>query len=258
MNILENINNFLDSNNIKSITDLNNYISNERIKFFNTFTITSLGEPSFTHSKDSTNKIAPLLYMPGNTKEQFVNNLSIISINNLYLLAMKKLEFNYSKFHDFIDELLLLRKQLKHKNYKQYELEIIFIKYYVNSIYGMIDNTRSVLTSSADRPRELITLESQKIVFGIIETLLQHNCPVYYVNVDEIYTSLDDSTRKLLNDNQIIDIEDSNAFFIAPKKLLIGIRQIIGLKEVNEKEIIKENKHFFGNRYPDIFPEYAI
>jgi len=256
------------------IDTLSNY---GNIDFFNNITLSILDKPAFTHDKNNSNNISALTYVPHSVKDKFVESVEIISFNNLYQGIIHNMEFNYENYPKFLRLLFEVRKDLK-KEYSEthnnlFDTTQMLIKLYLNMVYGMIDNERSILTSSNSTPRSYITKVGTEAVLTIVSFLLNKSYPIFYIDTDEIHTNkltdadfneLDSLISKNLNNINTsittIDRENEirNAYYIAKKRFLIGNMNSRGMKTPDINDILKENKKFFGHKYPDIFPEYRI
>lgn len=265
----------LTQNTIETYIKDKSYIS-----FFNDLTVLMVGKPNYTH--DKTNKtVSALVYIPKASKNKYVDSTSVISIDSFYMGVISKLTFNYPKYNDLLETLFHLRKSIKTGLYFDGYDEIkntvqILIKKYLNLVYGMINNTKSVLTSELDNPQQYIVRESKTAILMIIELLLNRGLPIYYVDTDEIhtgtvsneiYTELNEyfttEVSKVINTNISKISIDSNSFlssyYVDKKKYLLGKDiEERGLKRVVDKDVRKENKQYFGENYPEFFPEYTF
>jgi len=256
------------------IDTLSNY---GNIDFFNNITLSILDKPSFTHNKNNSNNISSLTYVPHSVKDKFVSSVDIISFNNLYQGIMINMEFNYTNYPKLLNLLFEVRKDLKKEYFETrnnlFDTTQMLIKLYLNMVYGMIDNERSILTSSNNAPRSYITKVGTEAVLSIVSFLLNKSYPIFYIDTDEVHTTkllyedfneLKMTIAQNLNNinTNITYIERetkiTNAYYIAKKRFLIGDMNNRGMKSPNLNEILKENRKFFGHKYPDIFPEYRI
>ncbi len=265
-----------------SITEdnYNEYLQTETFTtFFNDITIANLGEPNFTHKKASQTK-GSLVYMPDSVKDKFVSHIDIITINSFYFGALVRLEYNYPTYVKFMNDLIVVRKKFKQlvliEDGETANIAQILIKTYLNLIYGMIDNAQSVLTSSHEAPREFIIDTTKTTILTVASFLTNKGIPIYNIETDEIHcASISLETYVELQEfyklecNKYIDTSIStiskdedgfnSAYYVSKKRYMLGNKaRVKGLKEVKNQEVLKENKQYFGQNYPMIFPEYAL
>lgn len=277
--ILETFTNYAKDNNLNT-QNCNDFLKSETyISFFNDITVSILGEPLFTHDKTPATKGA-LVYMPHATKERFVDSIDILSINALYYGILGRLEYNYQNYTEFIKILKETRTNIKKEmmdNGVDETLNITqqLMKIYMNLIYGMIDNAQSVLTSSHSAPREFIVEESKKAILMVASFLVNKSLPIFYIDTDEIHTErLSDEILKELVEfyesecSKVIDTKIStldrdnmrniSSYYVYKKRYITGDMKSRGMKHVDRNEVLSENKKFFGENFPDIFPEYSL
>ena len=211
--------------------------------------------------------------------------MDILYVANLYVgvIISGNLKFNYPHYEDFLKNLINLRNTLKIKNKKTRNEKdmviILLIKTYINSVYGMLDNTQSVVSSKLENPREYITETSKNIILNIVSFLLNKSIPVFYIDCDEIYIpKLTIQTIKDLKSNfkkecgAIIDtsissviiddtITNKDAYIIDKKKMIVyddNKCTATGLPLIDGERVLVQNKKFFGRNYTEIFPEYNL
>lgn len=278
-------------------TIINNYITKHNItkdnvdhvlrsigypSFFNDITIGCLGLRRHDETK-SQQTTSALLYVPETVKNTLLSNFNIIYISNLYfgIIASGKIEFNYENFHVFLEELFTLRTKLKKEfiiNHDPYiELKIYIIKIYMNCVYGMIDNSSSIISTKIYNPRELIVETARNIMLKTISFFINKTIPIYYVNIDELFIPHIDDTilcdainffKSNLNTYTNISISgicnentSLHGYILSKKQFIIcnaDKTRTMGLKLVDNDKVLVENKKYFGRNYKDIFPEYAI
>ena len=274
---------FIDYINDHNLTQLNYTEEISEISFvtfFNDITSDILGTPFFTHEKCS-NTTSSLIYIAESAKEMFISDIDILTINSMYYGVITRLEYNYPQYNELLKDLFLLRKIMKKRAVEgnlPYDANLvqILIKTYLNLVYGMIDNARSILTSSHDTPREHIIESSKKAILSITAFLMNKGIPVYYIDTDEIhcgsislehYVALQEFYNLVTDeyvDTTIATIsKDSdgftNGYYKAKKQFVLGEKtRVVGLKEVNDVNVKFDNKKYFGRTFPHQFPEYAI
>lgn len=252
--------------------------------FFNELTTDFLGLPNFTYDDRRTSSEASLSYIDDAVTESLINNLTEVSVNNLFVVSAlsNDIEYNYPEFKALVGELFDIRNSLKteFKNSDDTNRDTIdtaqtLIKYYLNTIYGAIDNSLTVLSSNNNNGRQIIVERSKNIILSIVEFLIKQNHPIFCIDTDVIYTDKLSEIQKTelikfiktrfddVLDSRYLNLnfesEDLSGYFISKKKFIIGKKlQSKGLREINVPNIIKYNKMYFGKEYPDIFPEYSF
>jgi len=252
------------------------------IHFFNSLTVTCLGEPEFTHDKYNETS-SSLLYVPESTKELLIPSLDIIHISTLYIGIMtnSEIRYNYGNYKEFLIEILELRKQIKkdfyHNNDMHDETIQQLMKMYLNIVYGMIDKADSVLTVDMNNPRKYIVETSKKIMATVVSFYLNRSLPIYHINTDEIFAkhiSTDEINelkkyyeymcKDLINLNiSKLEIDENEygmiGMVIGQKKFWVSkdIR-VVGIKLVDDRSVLSNNKQYFGKNFREIFPEYTL
>ena len=254
------------------------------INFFNYITIQLLGNPKQSPIiKQKTT--GALIYFPDEIKEKSISNFDIVSVSNLYygILTNGLIPFNYEKYTSFLSDLYELRKKYKETLKDQYNEKLmsksILVKCYMNSVYGMINNPSSVLTSKMDNPREFIVEQSKKIMLSVVSFFINKSYPLYYIDTDEMFvphisetlfeelqsyfikncsqfTNLNIS-KPFISDNQ----KKLNGYMVAKKRMMYGCGEktkMVGLYKADDNVVLIQNKKFFGRNYKEIFPEYSI
>jgi hypothetical protein len=250
------------------------------IAFFNDITINILGNPIYSFDKCATTT-SSLTYIAESAKETVITNLDIIEITEMYHGVISRLDYNYKNYPELLQNLFELRKKMKKKVFEEeigYDVNLIqmLIKVYLNLVYGMIDNKRSVLTSNLDTPREFIIESSKKAMLNITAFLINKGIPVYHINTDEIHCgsiSLEDYedlqnhystiTEEFINTTTAKLNKNLNGFvngyYKAKNQFILGEKiRMQGLTEVNDDNVRYDNKKYFGSTFPHQFPEYAI
>lgn len=278
--IIETFTTYVREHNLTS-DNLTHYMQEKTyVTVFNDLTLENLGLPMFTHKKTPTTT-GSLLYMPEAVRNKYVSCIDILTINSLYFGAITRLGYNYPNYTEFMTSLFVVRKQLKKQLFEEgmdEEIHVIqlLIKSYLNLIYGMIDNARSVLTSTHEAPREFVVENTKKAILTIVCFLINKGISVYNIETDEIHCSnislenyvelqefytkecaeyIDTTVCTLSKDSKGF----TSAYYISKKKYMIGNElKSIGLSLVKDSDILMENKKYFGKNYPDIFPEYTI
>lgn len=278
--ILETFTNYVRVNNLTA-ENCHEFIQTETYTtFFNDLTIDNLKEPNFTHDKCPATK-GSLVYMPDAVRNKYVPHIDIININSFYFGALVRLDYNYDNYVEFIDELFKVRKDIKKRIYNGdigdgLNAIQILIKVYLNLIYGMVDNAQSVLTSTHEAPREFIIEQTKFALLSVASFLTNKGVAIYNIETDEIHcASISLETYVELQEfytvecDKYIDVSRcllskdeegfTSAYYVAKKKYMIGDKsRVKGLADANNEEILKENKQYFGQNFPEIFPEYAL
>lgn len=252
--------------------------------FFNDLTTGFIGLPNFTYDDRKTSSEPSLIYMADAVADHLVRKITEISVDQLFLVSTLSddIEYNYPNFKELISTLLALRKNLKTEFTNTNSLvrdsinvAQLLIKYYLNTVYGVMDNPLSVLSSKNNNARHIIVDRSKRIILSIVEFLVKNNHPVFYIDTDVVYTDeLSVHDRHLLVKfvktsfegliesrylNLSFDYDNLAGYFIGRKKFIVGKHlQTKGLWEVQPDNIIKSNKIYFGKEFPDIFPEYSF
>jgi hypothetical protein len=249
------------------------------INFFNEITVNILGKPTYTHDK-CTKTSQALTYIAESAEDRFIKNINILSINSMYQGSITRLNFNYDNYHQLLEQLINLRKKMKKSfledNNSEANLIQILIKSYVNLVYGMIDNSMSVLTSSNEKPREFVIENSKKAILSITAFLINKQIPVYYIDSDEIHCGdISQDNFMLLQEyystvtEEFIDTKVSkldknsdgfiNGYYKSKNKFMLSEKtRMRGIKEVDIRKVKLDNKKYFGEIFPFQFPEYAI
>lgn len=255
------------------------------VSFFNDITTACLGQPSIIHPKKQNKTSKALIYIPTNVKERVVMGFDMIYVSILYIGIMTngKMQFNYPNYENFIINLVELRKNLKQDalNNTNNQLKIYLIKIYINSLYGMIENSNSVISSGLNSPREYIVNTSKNIIAIISSWYLNKSKPIYYIDTDAIFVPtmspsefselklyFNEKSNGLINcniSNLTIDENEKNvSAYIIDKKKWFTVRNndgrigIEGISLADNNAILIENKSFFGRNFENIFPEYNI
>lgn len=255
------------------------------VSFFNDITTACLGQTSIIHPKKQNKTSKALIYIPNNVKERVVMGFDMIYVSILYIGIMTngKMQFNYPNYEEFIINLVELRKNLKHDalNNTNNQLKIYLIKIYINSLYGMIENPNSVISSGLNSPREYIVNTAKNIIAIISSWYLNKSKPIYYIDTDAIFVPtmspsefselklyFNEKSNGLINckiSNLTIDENEKNvSAYIIDKKKWFTVRNndgrigIKGISLADNNAILIENKSFFGRNFENIFPEYNI
>lgn len=258
------------------------------LNVFNDITTRCLGSLNATESKNKLKTTSALVYLPKNSTECMIKSFNKVYVSSLYLgiICNDEMEFNYKNYKAFLVELFNLRtklkKDLKTNKNKIIEREILvkiyIIKFYLNSIYGMLDNPESVITTSKIDSREYITNKAKEVILELISFFLNNSLPVYYVDTDEIFIPTipdslkDEAIAKFIEKNKFINhsiskvvfenCEDQLVIIFGKKRMLecdLHKSKIKGnVKCVKNDDVFKENKLFFGEFYQNVFPEYAL
>lgn len=255
------------------------------VSFFNDITTACLGQTSIIHPKKQNKTSKSLIYIPNNVKERVVMGFDMLYVSVFYIGIMTngKMQFNYPNYEEFIINLVELRKNLKHDalNNTNNQLKIYLIKIYINSLYGMIENPNSVISSGLNSPREYIVNTSKNIIAIIASWYLNKSKPIYYIDTDSIFVPtmspsefselklyFNEKSNGLINfkiSNLTIDENEKNvsAYIIDKKKWFKvhnndGYFDIKGISLADNNAILIENKSFFGRNFENIFPEYNI
>jgi len=276
--ILETFTEYVRTNNLTP-DNLDEFFKTENYTvFFNNITVSVLGEPTFTHDRNSDTS-GSLVYMPESSKGRFAKSIDILYVNSLYYGVLGRLEYNYPTYIDFIKSLKIIRTELKrvayHSNDTTAKTTQQLIKIYMNLIYCMIDNNNSVLTSSQEAPRQFIVEESKKVILMIVSYLMNKSIPIYSINTDEIHTDrlstaqldelqnfyntkcsqyIDTDVSPLVREN----INSESAYYINKKRLITGNMRSRGILFINKDKVLSENRNYFGRNFPNIFPEYTL
>jgi len=255
------------------------------VNFFNDITIGCLGQPNIVHNKRQ-QTTSSIVYLPELVKERLITNFSIVYISHLYYGIMSNgfMPFNYSEYSVFLESLYNLRMSLKkriNENVADKQTKVVekVIKMYMVSVYGMLDNSSSILSSEITNPREFVVKKSIEVLLEMVSFFANKSCPVYYINIDEMFVPYVDGTllkelqqyfqkngSKYTNvkiSNVNIDDENRNltGYILAKRKMMYGDSDSInvkGFRKVDNKKLLVQNKKYFGRNYKDIFPEYAI
>ncbi len=247
------------------------------VNFFNTITISCLGQPPIKYH-NNTHSSGSLIYLPNATQDRIIQNLDIIYVSNLYagILSNSHMQYNYSGYEKFIQDLINLRKETKHLERSDlYDMRIYIIKYYLNLIYGMLNKDTSVISSSLDSPREHVSQTAKEVIIHMAGYFLNKSKPVYYIDGDSIYVPhiIDIIDLKLhfsliadkINTQvSTITIDDNETgltgFITDKKKCMLAQGKVIckGMPIISDIEVLKQNKKFIGQNYGNLFPEYRI
>jgi len=252
------------------------------VTFFNEITIKCLGKTKTLSVSALKNKTSSLIYLPDNVKEKHIENFDILCVTNLYLGVMsnKQIKFNYKNYADFLEDLYILRKRIKQTLISEHnDIQIIkvqLLKIYMNIIYGIINNSDSVLYAD-NNIRHYIVEQTKNVVLKTVSFFINKSCPIYYIDTDEIYVPhitdsqfnelkqyFRDTTSEYTNttvSDISVDLNASNlSCYIINKKKMIRGNDIIfeGIEKADNDKILIQNKHYFGRNYKDIFPEYSI
>lgn len=255
------------------------------VSFFNDITTACLGQTSIIHPKKHNKTSKSLIYIPNNVKERVVMGFDMLYVSVFYIGIMTngKMQFNYPNYEEFIINLVELRKNLKHNalNNTNNQLKIYLIKIYINSLYGMIENSNSVISSGLNSPREYIVNTSKNIIAIISSWYLNKSKPIYYIDTDAIFVPtmspsefselklyFNEKSNGLINckiSNLTIDENEKNvSAYIIDRKKWVTVRNndghigIEGISLADNNAILIENKSFFGRNFENIFPEYNI
>ena len=255
------------------------------VSFFNDITTACLGQTSIIQPKKQNKTSKSLIYIPNNVKERVVMGFDMLYVSVFYIGIMTngKMQFNYPNYEEFIINLVELRKNLKHNslNNTNNQLKIYLIKIYINSLYGMIENSNSVISSGLNSPREYIVNTSKNIIAIIASWYLNKSKPIYYIDTESIFVPtmspsefselklyFNEKSNGLINfkiSNLTIDENEKNvSVYIIDKKKWFkvhnndGYFDIKGISLADNNAILIENKSFFGRNFENIFPEYII
>ena len=139
-------------------------------------------------------------------------------------------------------------------------------------VYGVTNNPKSVLSSPSENFKKDICERGKKILLYISSFLINRGFRMFYIETDEIYTvDIPDSVIDELKDNikklKLIDCdvspinkEKTASFIIMQKKRLLVSRDGFskGMEMADDQEVLSSNKKYFGQLFPEIFPEYAF
>jgi len=256
--------------------------------FFNFITVSCLGNPKVKYS-NTAKTTSSLIYLSDAVKEVYIEDVDVLYISNLYPGIMTKgdIAFNYPEYDKFLIALYDLRKEIKQRNIKnKTEVEIatnLLIKYYLNLVYGAINNNTSILSCNTENTREFIVKQAKHVMLNISAFFLNRSIPMYYVDTDEIFIPKMDSKLfedlvkhynetcgKIINTSLSTLVLERNGsgeevqfvIFSNKKKYIFGnvskIKQTKGITQVDNQKVLLQNKKYFGRNYDEIFPEYAI
>ena len=187
MHYAKNFKNYINKYNLNFDTPIDEQLRTIGVvNFFNEITISCLGEPvsKFPITKDKISSV--LLYSPAESKNTHIHNFDIIYIDRLYagILTNGLMKYNYAGYENFIINLFNLRKELKQHN----DLLLTYIiKYYLNSIYGVLNKPNCVLTSELYNPRNVISKHAKEIISNLANCFLKADKPIYYIRLDKLY-----------------------------------------------------------------------
>ena len=275
---------YVSTNNLNSENVVNFITNTGFVNFYNEITKLCLGQyPKFDKNKSKTT--SSLVYVPDVAKEKLIQHMDILYVANLYVgvIISGNLKFNYPNYEVFLKNLINLRNELKIKNKKTRDekdmVVILLIKTYINTVYGMLDNPQSVVSSKLENPREYVVETAKNIILAVVSFLLNKSIPVYYIDCDEIY--IPKLTTQLIKDlknnfkkecgsiidtsisSVIIDDEITNksAYIIDKKKMIVyddNKCTTTGLTLIDDEKVLIQNKKFFGRNHAELFPEYTL
>lgn len=286
MEIIKHFDDYIKENNIESGNLDSTLQKIGYVQFFNNITVRCLGEPTHTHKKYNETS-SSLIYVPDATREKLVSGLDIVYVSQLYygIMANGKMDFNYSNYSDFLVELGSARAQAKKEAFvdaDEYSDEfdalsarVYLMKIYMNLIYGMIDKPEAVLTSGLDEPRKYIVDTAKQVMATVVSFYLNKSIPIYYMDTDEIFVKhtfhtmyLEEHFKEKCGDlinttisNVFCDEEERNFYGVIygkKKYMLSHSARVVGMPEVKDESLLKQNKNYFGRNFREIFPEYTL
>jgi len=263
------------------------------VSFFNFFTSKCCKKIDFFPEVEKTkNKpTSALTYLSKYASENLISNFETLTLNSLYLgvIVNGHLKFNFENYDYFLKEIYQLRKTIRSKiklnsltkddtDKNLLLLKCYLIKAYINTIYGMLDNSESIILTNVESPREYVTETVKLVMLNISSILLNNHISIYYIDTDEFFISELDSDfaekismdyeniNKSLIDTNISEIfiesQNEHAYFFSKKNFMRFDKNTCTIKGkvklVNNEHVLNDNKSFFGNNFKEIFPEYAI
>lgn len=281
MKYLLEIDKIINTYNIDKTTNIDTTLTKiGYVNFFNELTILCIGNPPHKHNNDDYSS-GSLIYLPDETKNKLIMSVDILYISNLYtgVISNGIMEYNYDNYTSFISDLVNLRSTLKKQDRSNInDVRISIIKYYINLIYGMLNKGESVLTSSLKNPRDVISNTAKEAILQLGAYFLHKSKPIYYMDVDSIYVphlelneleninlyfqnimgdKINHNITKIIIDDDECDL---SGYIIGKKSMFMtqGRIKYHGLSIADDDKILLENKRYFGSKYKELFPEYAI
>lgn len=259
LNIIEK---FLYDNSIESIDSLERYISSIGTShFFNKLTdLFYSGKKFKKHEHGNQVKSAAFMYFPDCLKDKIANGVSSIAFNSFYLQAMTSnfFKYNYNDYGQLLKDLYIARKEAKRKNK---DIVQFTIKYYLNLVYGSVNNPNTNLTESHDSYHFEISVINANILKRLARFLIENGVTIYKIETDELFTSeLSSEFQKSINEYILKDLNYSinenpvnfdffsNVGFVDKKRYFAvqnGAKFIThGFRPISHEEVSRHNKEF--------------
>jgi len=234
---------------------LENTYKKDKLEFFNQVILHTLGYPpkNIELTKEKV-KEHSLIYLADPIKEKIVK-VKVIEINRLYEQAINKIDFNYPNFHNFLTLLQKVRYETKKKYLdtkdKRYDTVQFLIKMFLNLVYGAINNPLSILRTSMVKPRDFVIQESNRIVLGVLNILIENRIPIFSVETDEIFCGgFDDEIEFRIK----LFLEENNLFGMVQNlgdMIFIKKKKWIQLNQYSSKGFINADERLLNTVLED-------